>query len=68
MPDSLWVAIVGGVFALVGATAGYVASAIQSAKSFARQMKLDDKKRTWAIQDIRAERSFDVLDQRCDQI
>jgi hypothetical protein len=68
MPSELWVAIVGGVFVLVGAIAGYVASAVQASKSFGRQMRLEDRKRTWELQDTRAERAFDVLDRRCDQV
>jgi hypothetical protein len=68
VPNELWIAVVGGVFALLGAAAGYVAAAIQSSKEFHRQKKLEDKKRAWAIKDLKADRAFGVLDRRCDQI
>lgn len=65
--DSIWVVVLTGFFTLAGAIAGYVASAVQSSRAFDRQVKLEEIRRSWQLDDERRVHRLAVRARRCDQ-
>jgi uncharacterized membrane-anchored protein YhcB (DUF1043 family) len=67
MSESLWIAVVAGIFTVVGTIAGYILSILQTNKQYEHQKELESTQRDWQIQDREHEYQLSVRQRRWDQ-
>jgi hypothetical protein len=67
MPESLWIAVITGIFTIVGTTAGYIVSMFQQKRQYEHQKELDLMQRNWQIQERERDYQLSVRQRRWDQ-
>jgi hypothetical protein len=67
LPESLWIAVITGIFTVAGTIAGYVASILQSKKHYEHQKELELIQRKWQIQDHERDYRLSIQQRRWDQ-
>ncbi len=67
MSETIQVALISALSAIIGAALGYFASAIQAAREFERHKSLDATKRRWQLEDEQREYRRSIRTRRLDQ-